>query len=108
MAAYGAGRYAEAARALDAVATEDRTPALAFYLGVARLLSGRPREAISVLRSISPESPYSTEARYYLAKAWLRLSAADSALAALARVPADATMAPHAAALADSVRKVDR
>jgi tetratricopeptide (TPR) repeat protein len=108
MAAYVARRYAEATRLLGAVAAVDRTPALTFYLGVSQLLSGKHPEAVGMLRGVPPESPYSAEARFYLAKAWLRLGAADSALAALAAVPAASPIAAPASALADSVKGVLR
>jgi hypothetical protein len=108
MTVYGAGRYREAARLLGAVAAEDRTPALSFYLGVATLLSGNPAGAVAQFRQVPDGSPYVAEAHFYSAKAWLQASRGDSALVHLAAVPADARIAAHAAALADSVRRVLR
>jgi tetratricopeptide (TPR) repeat protein len=108
MTAYGAGRYREAVQLLGAVAPEDRTPALSFYLGLATLMSGDPAEAVHVLHDVPAGSPYAAEAHFYSAKAWLQSGRGDSALAHLAAVPAEARIAARAAALADSVREVLR
>jgi hypothetical protein len=108
MAAYGAGRYGEAVRLLAAVAAEDRTPALSFYLGLATLMSGDPAAAVHVLHEVPDGSPYAAEAHFYSAKAWLQSGRGDSALAHLAAVQTEARIAARAAALADSVREVLR
>jgi hypothetical protein len=108
MAVFTAGRYREAARLLGAVAPEDRTPALSFYLGVATLLGGDPAGAVAVFGQVPAESPYAPEAHFYSAKAWLQSGRGDSALTQLAAVPASTRIAAHAAALADSVREVVR
>lgn len=108
MTAYAAGRFAEAARLLGSVPVPDRTPGLVFYLGVATLLSGHPADGARLLEEVSEQSAYGPEARYYAAKAWLRIGRADSALARLAMVPSDVPTAARAAALADSVRRVRR
>ena len=106
MAAYVHGRYREAAHLLAAVPAEERTPGVRFYLGIATLLGGAPQDAARRLAEVPVESPYSAEARFYRAKAWLRLGRADSALVELAGVPKDAAVAVRAAALTDSVKGV--
>lgn len=108
MTAYAAGHYREAARLLAAVPAEQRTPGLAFYLGVTALLAGSPGDAVRWLAEVPSQSPYAAEARFYRAKAWLRLGAADSALTQLAAVAPDGAIAARAAALVDSVRRVHR
>lgn len=108
MAAYGAGRYREAARLLGVVAAADRTPAISFYLGLATLMSGDPVTAVHVWHEVPEGSPYAAEARFYSAKAWLQSGQGDSALVQLTLVPAEARIAAHAMALADSVREVLR
>jgi hypothetical protein len=108
MTAYSAGRYREAVQLLGAVAPEDRTPALSFYLGLATLMSGDPAEAVHVLHEVPDGSPYAAEAHFYSAKAWLQSGHGDSALVQLTAVPTEAPIAAHAAALADSVREVLR
>jgi hypothetical protein len=108
MVAYKAGRYREAARLLSGVAAENRTSALSFYLGVATLLSGDAAGAIQLLHEVAEGSPYAAEAHFYSAKAWLLSGHSDSALVELTAVPAEARIATHAVALADSVREVVR
>jgi hypothetical protein len=108
MTAYGAGRYRETVQLLGAVAPEDRTPALSFYLGLATLMSGDPAEAVLMLHEVPDGSPYAAEAHFYSAKAWLQSGHGDSALVQLTAVPAEARIAAHAAALADSVREALR
>ena len=108
MTAYVHGRYRQAVRLLAAVPAEEATPGLRFYLGVATLLSGMPEDAARRLAEVPAESPYAAEAHFYRAKAWLRLGRADSALAQLAEVPNTAAIGTHAAALADSVKEVQR
>lgn len=108
MTAYAAGRYREAARLLGTVTAADRTPALSFYFGLATLMSGDPAGAVNVLHEVPDGSPYAAEAHFFSAKAWLQWGHGDSALVQLGAVPAEARIAAHAAALADSVRGVLR
>jgi hypothetical protein len=105
IAAYQQGRYRDAARLLGAMPEEERTPGLRFFLGVATLLAGSPRDATRQLADVPAESPYAAEARFYRAKGWLRLGQADSALLELAAVGAGTSVGAHAAALADSVKE---
>lgn len=109
MAAYAAGEFARAAALLGAAAALDPTPAVHFFLGIARLKAGARDSGLVALRAAlePPGNPYAPEARFYLAKAWLALGRADSALAQLEAVPADAgALRPRAAALSDSIREV--
>lgn len=108
MAAYAAGDFARAAGLLGAAAAVEPNPAVQFYLGIARLLAGAPDSAVTALRAAREPTgnPYAGESRFYLAKAWLALGRADSALAQLGAVPPDAAVAARAAALADSIREV--
>lgn len=107
MAAYVEGRYPEATRLLDGAARLEPSPGVSFFLGMSRLLDGEAGDALSALNAaLDPaDNPYELEARYYLAKAWLRLGEADSALGQLEHIPLDAgTIGVRAVALADSVR----
>jgi tetratricopeptide (TPR) repeat protein len=108
MAAYRGGDFARAAALLGSAAVLDPTPAVHFFLGIARLKAGAPDSARAALHAAlePPGNPYAAEARFYLAKAWLSLRQPDSALAQLAVVPPGAAIAARAAALADSVREV--
>ena len=109
MAAYVAGDFAHAARLLAAAAALDPTPAVHFFLGIAQLKAGSPDSGLVSLRGAlePPGNPYAAEARLYLAKAWLALGQADSALAQLEAVPATAgVLRTRAAALSDSIREV--
>jgi tetratricopeptide (TPR) repeat protein len=111
MAAYAARDYRRAAVLLDSASAAHHGPAVPFFLGIARLKTGFARDALEALgRALEPpRNPYVAEARLYRAKAWLALLQADSALAELARVPADAgATLVHAQALADSVREALR
>ena len=105
-AAYARGDHARAAELL-AQATREPDSGVAFFLGMSRLMSGDERGAIDALRTaLHPAgNVYEAEAHFYLAKAWLRAGAADSALSHLGRIPAsDIRVGAHARALADSVR----
>ena len=90
MRLYFEGRYAEAIPGLRQAATKD--PAASevwFYLGACHLLEGETEPAIEALRHVTanPDSPFSEEARFYLAKALIRarrLEDARSELSALA------------------------
>jgi len=108
IAAYESGDFARAAALLGSAAGLDPTPAVHFFLGIARLKAGAADSALVALRGAldPPGNPYAAEARFYLAKAWLALGQADSALAQLAAVPPDAAIAARAAALADTRREV--
>lgn len=106
MAAYQEGDYGGAAELLAAASEVDPSPGLFFFLGIARLKSGSPEGAIESLAAAldPPGNPYAAEARFFLAKSWLRLGNADSALAHLAAVPSSAgSIHAHATALTDSV-----
>jgi tetratricopeptide (TPR) repeat protein len=112
MAAYGERDYERAAELLSAaVARGASSPGVAFFLGIARLQSGSPDEA---LRSFAaalepPDNPYAAEAHFYSAKAWLQLANADSVLAHLAAVPPSVPeLHARSSALADSVREALR
>lgn len=112
MTAYNHGDYSAAAAGLELALARggDSVPAL-FFLGSSRLVTGRPSAAADALgRAIAlGESPYSDEARYYLAKALLREGNAAAALRELQAVPAvDSAVAALATALADSVRGLTR
>lgn len=109
--AYRRGEYREAAGLLEAATESNDGPGLRFFLGIAQILSGSPNEAIASLEAaLEPEgNPYAAEARFYLAKAWLRLDNPDSALALLHAVsPARGDVRARAEALADSVRRATR
>ncbi len=111
MAAYLAGDFREAARLLREASELDPAPAVHFFLGIARLKTGANAEAIAALSAAAEpaDNPYAAEAHLYLAKSWLALGNADSALAHLGSVsstPSD--VGAHAEALADSVREVMR
>ncbi|MGQ0538043.1 MAG: tetratricopeptide repeat protein [Gemmatimonadaceae bacterium] len=111
MDAYNRGDYVAAAAGLTAVerSAPSAAPASDFFLGIARLKIGDERGALTALRRArAAASPYATEAALYVAKAWLALGNADSALAALAGIDSSMTGAAHAVALADSIKAVRR
>ena len=110
IARYGAGDYREAARLLGGAPDSDATPALQYYLGISRLMAGDTRGAIIALRQASrdPYKLYAADAEYFLAKAWLRLGRADSALAHLEKASVAEVPATRARLLADSVKEVMR
>ncbi len=112
MTAYNSGDYPGAAAALQRVlaAGADSAPAL-FFLGVSRLLTDRAAEAADAFRLVVAlgDSPYLSEAHYYLAKALLRQGNRAAALRELRAVPTvDKQVAAAAAALADSIRSTER
>lgn len=86
MQRYVQGDYAGAATGLRAAAAFNAdAPDIAFFLGISFLLTGETAAAIEQLRRTIAlgESPYLEEARFYLAKAYLRqgdLQAAESEL----------------------------
>jgi tetratricopeptide (TPR) repeat protein len=111
MEAYREGEYRKAVELLQEAAASERGPGVRFFLGLSQLLSGSPREATASLRAaLEPEgNPYAAEANFYLAKAWLRLGNADSALSRLGAVsPGSGETRSRAEALADSVRRAMR
>jgi len=110
MAAYVTDDFAAAAaglrRALAAGA--DAVP-VQFFAGASLLMTDRPADAAEAFRSVirGGDTPYAAEARYYLAKALLRLGRADEALRELrAVVGGTAEIAGQARALADSMEAV--
>lgn len=107
MVLYGKRDYRRAADVLGAASGRTTDPGVSFYLGLARLAAGDASAAASALRSAlePPGNPYATDARFYLAKASLRLGAADSALVHLSKVPPTSPLHGHARALMDSVRR---
>jgi hypothetical protein len=89
MSAYDAGRYAEAARALN-VYTDRRTDnAARVYLGVSLLLSEQAGAAVAPLAdaALSPEPPVQEAALWYLALAYLEMDNPRAAKQALDRIP---------------------
>lgn len=111
LAAYRAGRFGEAALLLGRADSLRPAPATRYYRGAALLMAGDSRGAIGALQPLADtdESSFAAEAHFLMAKAWLRLDQADSALAQLARVSgAGHPLTPIAAALAESVRVVAR
>ncbi len=111
MSAYQAGDYRRAAGLLGDAFERDSSPAVGFFLGVTRLKTGAPSRAVESLAAARqpPENPYAAEASLYLAKAWLQIGQADSALASLASIrPSAGATYEHARALADSVREAQR
>jgi tetratricopeptide (TPR) repeat protein len=72
MESYRAGRYLDAGVLLESCArTNPDDPDIHFYLGVARLLTNRPREAAVSLRTAVNLSPASSVYRWYLVQALL-------------------------------------
>lgn len=75
MIAYVEKRYRDASEKLEnAAQLEPTAPHINFYLGVCRLLLGRPDEAVPVLNQVVDEkkSRYVQAAHLYLAKAYLQ------------------------------------
>jgi TolA-binding protein len=112
MVAYGAGQFAEAARGLGEAlrAGADSAPA-EFFLGASWLMTGQAEAAAAAFaRTIAlGETPYLPEARYYRAKALLRLGRGREALAELEQVGAAAAIIGRdARVLADSIREALR
>ncbi len=110
MAAYQAGDYASAAELLHGAFERDSSPAVAFFLGVTRLKTGEPSLALESLAAArESDNAYAAEASLYIAKAWLQLEQADSALSSLAAIPpSTGAINQHARALADSIRQALR
>jgi hypothetical protein len=80
-----------------------------FFAGASLLMTDRPADAAEAFHGVirGGDTPYLTEARYYLAKALLRLGRADEALRELRAAASGMTeIAAEARALADSVEAV--
>ncbi len=107
MSRYSASDFAGAATLLARAARSDSSAGVAFYLGVSLLMTNDNAEALAALeRAQRPtENPYAGEARYFAAKALVRLDKADSAAALLRAAPADDPFAPLLRAFADSLRR---
>lgn len=110
MAAYGAANYVRAHAMFAGLATDDAGVVVRFYAGSAALGAGDPRSAADHFTRVLHEadsggtaSPYTSEARYLLAKAWLQLGERDSASATLA-----AATDARSRALRDSVQRRGR
>jgi len=106
MDAYAQRRYSVAIGGLRAaLAGQDSVPAQ-FFLATSLLLDNRAREAIDEYGRVLArgDTPYRAEARYYRAKALLRVGRAADARVELARLsPADGIVFDMGKALADSV-----
>lgn len=93
MVAYVEGRYDDASRMLETAAQADpKAPNINFYLGVCRLLLGRPDDAIPSLMRVTEDgkSLLVQPAHVYLAKAYLQkadLKSAESELEAAGSLP---------------------
>lgn len=110
MDAYQSGRYQAALDGLDTALAEGADPAPGeFFRGVSLLLLDRPEEAAAALLEAAniADSPYSPEARYYRAKALLRLGRSADALAELNAVgPTPSAVAEAARTLAAQVEEM--
>lgn len=89
MSAYDAGRYAEAARALDTYTNQRTDNAARVYLGVSLLLSGQADAAVAPLSdaALSPEPPVQEAALWYLALTYLEINNPRAAKQTLDRIP---------------------
>jgi TolA-binding protein len=93
MRAYAEKRYGDAKALLDdEVRLAPDVPEVNFFLGVCRLVKGKPSSAVQPLRSVltHKESPYVQSAHFYLAKAYLQLGdlqQAEGELQAAAAMP---------------------
>lgn len=105
MAAYRAGDYDLAAQRLGDTSGVPAAPGVRFFYGIALLEIGQTSRALHALTAAAqPANPYTAEAHYYSAKAWLRLGEADSARARLSLVSSSTPLHARAMALADSIR----
>lgn len=89
MAPYLSGDYATTVEGLEAVvAAAPGSIPVSFYLGTSYLLSDRPRDAIGSLGTVveAGEMPYLEWARFYRAKAFLKLGDGEAAKADLGAV----------------------
>ena len=93
MRAYAEKRYGDAKALLDdEVRLAPDVPEINFFLGVCRLVMGKPSSAVQPLRSVLThnESPYEQAAHFYLAKAYIQLGdlqQAEGELQAAAAMP---------------------
>ena len=109
MDSYAKRHYSAAIEGLRAAlaAGQDAAPAQ-FFLATSLLLDNQAREASGAFERVltQGESPYRAEARYYRAKALLRMGRAADAQAELARLTrADGVVYDMGRALADSVAR---
>lgn len=107
MDSYSKRLYGAAAAGLRAVlaAGQDSVPAQ-FFLATSLLLGNRASEAVDEFQRVLAhgDTPYRAEARYYRAKALLRVGRAADAQTELALLsPADGVVYDMGRALADSV-----
>ena len=92
MDAYVDKRYADASDLLERAAqAEPNAPDVSFYLGVCRLLQGKPADSIVPLQSVlaDEKSPWTQSAYFYLAKAYIQtgdLARAETHLQAAANI----------------------
>ncbi|MFN7976613.1 MAG: hypothetical protein U0P30_00665 [Vicinamibacterales bacterium] len=101
IAPYRAGRYAEAATALEALtARAGGVPEVWFYLGVSRLLSGQAAEAVPALARASTSDAVGAQAVWLRVVALERAGRVDEATTALRASCATATLDAHRAACA--------
>ena len=112
MSAYSGGDYADAAMGLREALTAGAAPAASeFFLGASLLMLDRDEEAADAFQGVieAGESPYVTEAHYYLAKAFLRMDRSGDASAHLAiAAEEDGEIGGMARALADSIEAIPR
>jgi hypothetical protein len=109
MALYDQGRWTDAGEALRAAARLGAPrDVAAFFLGASALMTGDASLADSAFAAVDAlgPGPYQGEARFYRAKALLRLQRAADALHALQTVPEATAIGAHALALSDSLRAV--
>lgn len=111
MAHYELRQYEAAAAGLRSAlaAGVDAAPAL-FFQAASLLALGRDEDAARGFSSViaSGDTPYLPEARYYLAKALLRLGRGREAMTQLRQVAGGSAVGPRASALADSVERLAR
>jgi tetratricopeptide (TPR) repeat protein len=85
---YARGDYVAASAGLKAAAALDpEAPHIVFFLGISQLMSGQFDGGISALRQTLAlgDSPFTEEAHFFLAKAYLRKENLDAARAELER-----------------------
>jgi tetratricopeptide (TPR) repeat protein len=112
MSAYATGRYEDASAGLGAAlaAGVDSAPA-EFFRAASLLMRDRARDAAAAFRRVIAlgDTPYLVEARFYLAKALLRLGRGVEATEALRLAATDpGEVGRQARALADSVEVMRR
>jgi len=109
MELYQSGRYDLAIRELRAAAAADsQASSTSFFLGICYLLTGRTNKGIARLEgTVSLGDPaYLTEARFYLAKGWLRKGNTDKARVELETVAKSGSrLAEEAARLLEQIAK---